>query len=179
MAKSSDGILYCANYGTYDIARIDLSSGEEIEPFDGVVGPRTMLLSKDESSILLAGVGGESEERVFDLYVIDRKTGTRFATIPIGEGVVDVCMNSTGNKAFAIARDEGTLVEIDTVSWQELRRAQLEIGIGAICLSNDDLTLYVANAETGELLAVDVESLKTISRVSGLSNPKDVAVLRG
>lgn len=179
MAKSSDGILYCANYGTYDIARIDLSSGEEIEPFDGVVGPRTMLLSKDESSILLAGVGGESEERVFDLYVIDRKTGTRFATIPIGEGVVDVCMNSTGNKAFAIARDEGTLVEIDTVSWQELRRTQLGIGIGAICLSNDDLTLYVANAETGELLAVDVESLETIFRVSGLSNPKDIAVLRG
>ena len=179
MAKSSDGILYCANYGTYDIARIDLSSDEEIDPFDGVVGPRTMLLSKDESCILLAGVGGENKERVFDLYVIDRKTGTRFATIPIGEGVVDVCMNSTGNKAFAIARDEGTLVEIDTVSWQELRRAQLEIGIGAICLSNDDLTLYVANAETGELLAVNVESLETISRVSGLSNPKDIAVLRG
>lgn len=88
-------------------------------------------------------------------------------------------MNSTGNKAFAIARDEGTLVEIDTATWQELRRAQLEISIGAICLSNDDLTLYVANAETGELLAVDVESLNIISRVSGLSNPKDVAVLRG
>ena len=179
MAKSSDGILYCANYGTYDIARIDLSSGEEIEPFDGVVGPRTMLLSKDESCILLAGVGGENEERVFDLYVIDRKTGRRLATIPIGEGVVDVCMNSAGNKAFAIARDEGSLVEIDTATWQELRRAQLEIGIGAICLSNDDSTLYVANAETGELLAVDVESLETISRVSGLSNPKDIAVLRG
>lgn len=178
MAKSSDGILYCANYGTYDIARIDLSSGEEIEPFDGVVGPRTILLSKDEGAILLAGVGGENEERVFDLYVIDRQTGTRLAAIPIGEGVADVCISSTGNKAFAIARDEGALVEIDTAAWRELRRAQLEVGISAICLSNDDSTLYVANAETGELLAVDVESLETISRVGGLSNPKDVVVLR-
>ena len=138
-----------------------------------------MLLSKDESHILLAGVGGENEERVFDLYVIDRKTGTRLAAIPIGEGVADVCINGAGNKAFAIARDEGALVEIDTVTWQELRRTQLEVGISAICLSNDDSILYVANAETGELLAVDVESLETVSRVSGLSNPKDVAVLRG
>lgn len=178
MAKSSDGILYCANYGTYDIARIDLSSGEEIEPFDGVVGPRTMLLSKDENCILLAGVGGENEERVFDLYVIDRQTGTRIATIPVGEGVADVCMSRTGNKAFAIARDGGTLVEIDTATWQELRRTQLEVGISAICLSNDDSTLYIANAETGELLAIGAESLETISRVGGLSNPKDVVVLQ-
>lgn len=178
MAKSNDGILYCANYGTYDIARIDLASGEEIEPFDGVVGPRTVLLSKDESKILLAGVGGENEERVFDLYVIDRQTGTRLAAIPIGEGVADVCINGAGNKAFAIARDEGVLAEIDTATWQELRRTQLEVGISTICLSNDDSILYVANAETGELFAVNAESLETISRVGGLSNPKDIVVLR-
>ena len=65
LALSPEGdLLYCANYGTYDVARIDLATGAEREAFDGVVGPRTALVAHGGAHLLLAGVGGEEEQRV-------------------------------------------------------------------------------------------------------------------
>ena len=70
LALAPEGdLLYCANYGTFDVARVDLATGEEIEAFDGVVGPRQILVSADGAQLLLAGVGGEGEQQVSDLYV--------------------------------------------------------------------------------------------------------------
>ena len=44
LALAPEGdVLYAANYGTYDVARIDLATGEELDAFDGVVGPRQIL----------------------------------------------------------------------------------------------------------------------------------------
>ena len=58
LALAPEGnLLYCANYGTFDVARVDLATGEEIEAFDGVVGPRQILVSADGAQLLLAGVG--------------------------------------------------------------------------------------------------------------------------
>ena len=64
LALAPEGdLLYCANYGTFDVARVDLATGEEIEAFDGVVGPRQILVSADGAQLLLAGVGGGASSR--------------------------------------------------------------------------------------------------------------------
>ena len=64
LALAPEGdVLYAANYGTYDVARIDLATGEELDAFDGVVGPRQILVSADGGQLILAGVGGEGEQQ--------------------------------------------------------------------------------------------------------------------
>lgn len=72
LALAPEGdVLYAANYGTYDVARIDLATGEELDAFDGVVGPRQILVSADGGQLILAGVGGEGEQQVSALYVLE------------------------------------------------------------------------------------------------------------
>lgn len=85
LALAPEGdVLYAANYGTYDVARIDLATGEELDAFDGVVGPRQILVSADGGQLILAGVGGEAEQQVSALYVLDRATGKRVLEVPWG-----------------------------------------------------------------------------------------------
>lgn len=177
MALSPDGaVLYCANYGTYDIARVDVETGEELEAFDGVVGPRTMLAARDGEHLILVGVGGEDEERASALYLIDREGGARVAEIPVGSGVADVCQTADGSLAYAISRDEGTLVAFECGAWGELGRVALGAGIESMALSPDESVAYVADAAAGELWEVDLASLDARVLASGLASPKDVAV---
>lgn len=108
LALAPEGnLLYCANYGTFDVARVDLATGEEIEAFDGVVGPRQILVSADGAQLLLAGVGGEGEQQVSDLYVLDRSSGKRVQEVPVGQSVAGVAQASDGSAVWAIARDDG------------------------------------------------------------------------
>ena len=119
LALAPEGdLLYCANYGTFDVARVDLATGEEIEAFDGVVGPRQILVSADGAQLLLAGVGGEGEQQVSDLYVLDRSSGKTRA----GGAGGPVCRRrgsaSDGSAVWAIARDDGGVGGLDA-DWNE------------------------------------------------------------
>lgn len=178
MALSPQGeTLYCANYGTYDVARIDLEAGQEIEAFDGVVGPRQMVVSHDGASLLLAGVGGEEEEQVNALYVIDRQTGKRVREVPVGQSVAGVAQSSDGAVVYALARDDGELVAFDAADWKE--RGRLAVGTGADTLFLDagGRQAYVANSATGVLTVVDASALEVIAQVEGLASPKGIAVV--
>ena len=178
MALAPEGdILYCANYGTYDVARIDLAAGKEIEAFDGVVGPRQMVVSHDGALLYLAGVGGEEEQQVNALYVLDRATGKRMREVPVGQSVAGVAQSSDGAVVYALARDDGELVAFDAVTWEELRRADVGVGADTLFLGADGETLYVANSSTGDLLAVGASTFEEAGRVEGLASPKGIAVV--
>lgn len=178
MALAPEGdILYCANYGTYDVARIDLAAGKEIEAFDGVVGPRQMVVSHDGALLYLAGVGGEEEQQVNALYVLDRTTGKRVREVPVGQSVAGVAQSPDGAVAYALARDDGELVAFDAATWEELRRADVGVGADTLFLGADGETLYVANSSTGVLLAVDASTFEEAGCVEGLASPKGIAVV--
>lgn len=170
------GLLYCANYGTFDVARVDLATGEEIEAFDGVVGPRQILVSADGAQLLLAGVGGEGEQQVNDLYVLDRASGKRVLEIPVGQSVAGVAQASDGSAVWAIARDDGELVAFDA-DWNETGRLPLGVGIDTLVLAPDEKTLLVGNSIGGQVHVIDAPSLALLNTIEGLASPKGIAVI--
>ncbi len=178
LALSPEGdLLYCANYGTYDVARIDLATGAEREAFDGVVGPRTALVAHGGAHLLLAGVGGEEEQRVECLYVVDRQSGARVREVPVGPGVAGVCQTPDGKAVLALSRNEGVLVALDAVTWEERGRCTLSLGTDSLALAPDGSHVCVANSATGVLAVVNAETLEVEQRIGGLAGPKDVLVV--
>lgn len=177
LALAPEGnLLYCANYGTFDVARVDLATGEEIEAFDGVVGPRQILVSADGAQLLLAGVGGEGEQQVSDLYVLDRSSGKRVQEVPVGQSVAGVAQASDGSAVWAIARDDGELVAFDA-DWNETGRLSLGVGIDTLVLAPDEKTLLVGNSIGGQVYVVDAPSLALLNTIEGLASPKGIAVI--
>lgn len=177
LALAPEGdLLYCANYGTFDVARVDLATGEEIEAFDGVVGPRQILVSADGAQLLLAGVGGEGEQQVNDLYVLDRSSGKRVQEVPVGQSVAGVAQASGGSAVWAIARDDGELVAFDA-DWNETARLSLGVGIDTLVLAPDEKTLLVGNSIGGQVHVVDAPSLALLNTIEGLASPKGIAVI--
>lgn len=177
LALAPEGnLLYCANYGTFDVARVDLATGEEIEAFDGVVGPRQILVSADGAQLLLAGVGGEGEQQVSDLYVLDRSSGKRVQEVPVGQSVAGVAQTSDGSAVWAIARDDGELVAFDA-DWNETGRLSLGVGIDTLVLAPDEKTLLVGNSIGGQVHVVDASSLALLNTIEGLASPKGIAVI--
>ena len=178
LALSPDNsILYCANYGTCDIARVDLLTDSELDPFDGVVAPQTMILTVDGSHLLLAGVGGNVEEKVSCLYVIERDTGKRVEEVPVGVAVADVSQTKDGETVLALAKDDGMLVLYDRTTWAEVGRVALQAGVDAVTLSSDDASVYVSNSSSGVLSIINRATLEITGSVHGLLNPKDILAL--
>ncbi len=177
LALAPEGnLLYCANYGTFDVARVDLATGEEIEAFDGVVGPRQILVSADGAQLLLSGVGGEGEQQVSDLYVLDRSSGKRVQEVPVGQSVAGVAQASDGSAVWAIARDDGELVAFDA-DWNETGRLSLGVGIDTLVLAPGEKTLLVGNSIGGQVHVVDAPSLALLNTIEGLASPKGIAVI--
>lgn len=177
LALAPEGdLLYCANYGTFDVARVDLATGAEIEAFDGVVGPRQILVSADGAQLLLAGVGGEDEQQVSALYVLDRATGKRVQEVPVGRSVAGVAQASDGSAVWAISRDDGELVAFDA-DWAETGRLPLGVGIDTLVLAPDEKTLLVGNSIGGQVHVVDAATLALLNTIEGLAAPKGIAVI--
>lgn len=169
-------VLYCANYGTFDISRIDAESREEQEAFDGVVGPRQMIVSHDGASLYVAGVGGEEEQQVNDLYIIDRATGRRVREVPVGQSVAGVAELADGAKVLALSRDDGALVAFDPTDWTETARVEVGKGADTLYVSPDETQVFVANSQTGELAVLDADTLSSEMVIEGLASPKGMAV---
>ncbi len=177
LALAPEGdLLYCANYGTFDVARVDLEAAAEIEAFDGVVGPRQILVSADGAQLLLAGVGGEGEQQVNDLYVLDRASGKRVLEIPVGQSVAGVAQASDGSAVWAIARDDGELVAFDA-DWNETGRLSLGVGIDTLVLASDEKTLLVGNSIGGQVHVIDAATMALMNTIEGLASPKGIAVI--
>lgn len=177
MALAPEGeTLYCANYGTYDVARLNLEEGREIEAFDGVVGPRQMIVSHDGTLLYLAGVGGEGEQQVSHLYVVNRQTGKREQEVFVGQSVAGVAETPDGSCVLALARDEGVLVAFSS-DWKETARLDVGEGADTLFLDAAGTTAYVANSATGVLTVVDVPALSVTAQAEGLASPKGIAVV--
>lgn len=175
LALSPDGeMLYSINYGTYDVARVSLADAEELDAYDGVVGPRTVTASKDGATLIIAGVGGEDEEQVSELYVVDCASGERLNEVPVGLSVADVCLSQDGATAYALARDAGELVVFDSQTWSETGRVSMESGVESMALSKDESLVLVANSQLGTLTAFSSATLEAMFEIEGLANPKDV-----
>ena len=170
-------VLYCANYGTYDVACVDVAARAEVEAFDGVVGPRQILVSPDGAHLILAGVGGEGEQQVSDLLILDRASGRRVREVPVGLSVAGGTLAPDGAAAWAISRDDGQLVAFETADWTETGRMDVGVGTDSLALSADGAMAYVANSVGGLLRIVDLATMTVTATVEGLASPKGIAVI--
>ena len=180
LALSPDAsILYVANYGTYDLARVDLASGTLLEDYDGVIGPRRAVVSPDGSEVYMAGVGGETSEWVYNLYVYDSDDGKRAREVEVGEAVSSVALSPDGARIYAIAHNDGTFAAFDTASWEKMGSCSLGEGVDSLAVSEDGALAFVGNNELGTLQAVDLERFEVVAFLDGLAAPKDVLVVKG
>lgn len=178
LALSHDAeTLYCANYGTYDIARVDMNSLEALDDFDGVIGPRELIVSNDDSLLLLAGVGGDVSERESNLFVYDRNEGSCLGQLPVGSGVSAVCQSTADNSILCLSKDEGALVVFDSSTWSESHRCLLSPGVDSIVLNQDSSTAYITNSENGTLSFVNLSTLEVSHVIQGLVNPREALVI--
>ena len=176
LASPDAGQVYALDYGTYDIACLDLATGQEVATFDGVVGPRKAVASPDGALLYVAGVGGEEEGMVSELYVIDRHTGSRVQKVAVGQGVSGVAVSPDGAPVMAISRDGGELVLFDA-AFAEVGRCALSQGIDSLVLSADATRAFVGNSASGEAFAVDLQSMQVAASATGLASPKDLLVV--
>lgn len=178
LALAPDGsAVYSANYGTYDVAVVDTQAMEETTSFDGVVGPRQLLVSADGERLYVAGVGGEDDQKVADLAVCDRESGARLCRLPVGDGVAGVAQSADGTLLASIAHDKGNVVVFDAESLEESGRCRLEEGIEAVAMAPDGSLIYVANPRLGTISIVDGASLEVVGMARGLAGPKNLLLL--
>lgn len=177
LALSPDGsMLYCANIGTYDVSRIDLEAREELDPYDGVIGFRDVVITQDGQYLLLAGVGSELIESP-DLVVLDAKTGEEVAVIPVGQEVSGVACSPDGRRALAVSKAEGIVVSIDLGTWEVQKTLGLDAGITDVSIDEEGEHAYVGNSDAGVLTCIDLDSMEIAFEVDGLADPRFVMAI--
>lgn len=105
-------------------------------------------------------MGGEGEQQVSALYVLDRATGKRVLEVPVGLSVAGVALAARWAAGVGYRRDDGELVAFDAADWTETGRLSLGVGIDTLVLSPDGETLFVGNSIGGQVHAVDAETLR-------------------
>ena len=137
-----------------------------------MVGPRQILVSPDGAHLILAGVGGEGEQQVSDLLILDRASGRRVREVPVGLSVAGVTLAPDGSAAW-----DGQLVAFETADWTETGRMDVGVGTDSLALSADGAMAYVANSVGGLLRIVDLATMTVTATVEGLASPKGIAVI--
>ncbi len=177
LAISPDGsTLYCANIGTYDVSRIDLEAREELDPFDGVIGFRDVVITQDGKYLLLAGVGSELIESP-DLIALDAKTGEEVAAVFVGQEVSGVACSPDGSRALAVSKAEGVVASIDLGTWEVQKTLSLDAGITDVSIDASGSCAYVGNSDTGVLTCIDLDSMEIVFEVDGLADPRFVMAI--
>ncbi|MFR1166527.1 MAG: hypothetical protein ACLSDQ_02245 [Adlercreutzia equolifaciens] len=125
--------------------------------------------------MLLAGVGGEGEQQVNDLYVLDRASGKRVLEIPVGQSVAGVAQASDGSAVWAIARDDGSWWPSTPTGTRQGVCLWVWASIRSYLLPTK--TLLVGNSIGGQVHVVDAPSLALLNTIEGLASPKGIAVI--
>ena len=150
-----------------------LRRARELDAFDGVVGPRQILVSADGGQLILAGVGGEGEQQVSALYVLDRATGKRvLSRCPWGSPWPEWRLPPMGG-------GRGLSPGTTASSWPSTRPIGRRRGGShwawastRWCSRPTGETLFVGNSIGGQVHAVDAETLALRTTVEGLAAPK-------
>lgn len=169
-------ILYCANIGTYDVARIDLEAKAELEPFDGVIGARDILVTPDGNFLLLAGVGSDLIESK-DLLVLDAKTGAVVHRVEVGPEVSGVAQSDDGATVIAISKGSGNICVIDSATWSIRNVITLEPGVVDIALNRQGSHAFISNSDTGSITSLNLQTLETHVLIEGLADPRFLAIV--
>jgi DNA-binding beta-propeller fold protein YncE len=177
LALTSDGkSLYCANIGTYDVSHIDIEGRVELNIYDGVVGVRDLIISPDDSLLLLAGTGSDLID-VHDLQVIRAKDGAYVTGIPIGLAVSAVANSGDGSILVAVSEKEGVLKKINPDTWEVIATATFDPGVSDLAVSMDGQYAYLGNSLTGSVYCVSLTTMEEVFEAPDLADPRFLCLL--
>ncbi|MCA2225146.1 YncE family protein [Nonomuraea aurantiaca] len=104
--------------------------------------------------------------------VIDTKTNTVIATIPVGNSPSDVAITPDGRHGYIVNTGSNTVSVINNV------RATIPVGDSpsGVAINPDGSRAYVTNAQSNTVSVIDTGSNTVIATISGVQWPQHVAI---
>jgi DNA-binding beta-propeller fold protein YncE len=187
IALSPDGKtgVVCMSRGN-NIAVVDLAEGKVTRTIDVGVSPFAVVVSPDQKFAYVSNWGGRRSKdgdrtaasggtlAVVDargvaasgtVSIVDLAAGKAVAEIEVGLQPCALVMTRDGKRVFVAASNSDTVVELDTAERKNARTIDIrpddKLPYGsmpaALALSNDERTLYVANAGNNAVAVVPLD----------------------
>jgi YVTN family beta-propeller protein len=173
LAISPDGTrAYIANFNTNGgISVIDMASRAIIATIATNAYPQGVTLTPDGSQLWITYPLGASVD------IFDTLSNTQVTGLNIGE-TFDLAFNSTGTRAYITsqATTPGSVVVVDTSSYQTLSTYTVGLGASDIKMSYGDQFLVVNNDGEGSVSVIDLKKNAVVTtQLGGNSAPSGIA----
>ena len=173
LAISPDGTrAYITSFNTNGgVAVIDLASRTIIATLSTNAYPQGVTITPDGSEIWITYPLGSSVD------IFDTLSNTYVTGLNIGE-TTDIAFNSTGTRAYITsqATTPGSVVVVDTSSYQTLSTYTVGLGASDIKMSYGDQFLVVNNDAGGSISVIDLKKDAVVTtQLGGNSAPSGIA----
>ena len=134
--------------------------------------PKQVAFTPDGEEVWVTLLGGTGLE------VYDTDDGTRVAAVDLPEaGSVEVIFGRSGERAYVSQMETASVYEIDTGSYEVVRR----FGTGGswtkmMLLSPDETTLWASNWVSNDVSEIDLATGEVLRRIPTVTTPRGLAV---
>ena len=141
LAVSKDGrTLYVANADARSVAWVDLPGGKVVRRVDVPAEPAGLVLTPDETKLIVACAAPKSSVVVFDA-----ASGQRLAMIPAGHTAMGPTVTPDGKRLYVCNRFDNDVSVIDLASGKQVARVKAVREPIAAAVTPDGKTVLVAN----------------------------------
>jgi YVTN family beta-propeller protein len=173
LAISPDGTrAYIGSFNTNGgVSVIDMASRAIIATLPTNAYPQGVTITPDGSQLWITYPLGASVD------IFDTLSNTRVTGLNIGE-TTDIAFNSTGTRAYITsqATTQGTVVVVDTSSYQTVNTYTVGLGASDIAMSYGDQFLVVNNDGGGSVSVIDLKKdVVVTTSLGGNSAPSGIA----
>lgn len=173
LAITPDGTrAYISSFNTNGvIVVIDLSSRKIITTLPTISYAQGLTLTPDGSQVWVTSPLAASVD------IFDTLTNTRVTGLNISQ-TTDVAFNSTGTRAYITTNSTipGSVVAVDTATYQTIRSYTVGLGPTDISMSYGDQFLVVNNSAEGSVSVIDFQKGAVVTtKLGGNSAPSGIA----
>jgi hypothetical protein len=174
LAISPDGShAYVTSFNAFNsvVLVIDLASHQILATMQTIQYPQGATLTPDGSQLWITSPLAQSVD------VFDTLTNTRVISLNIGQ-TIDIAFNSTGTHAYITtgATIPGSVVAVDTSTYQILNTYTVGVGPSDITMSYADQFLVVNNNGDGTISVIDLQKGVVVTTKLGVNSvPSGIA----
>lgn len=150
--------LYVVTKENNSLYVVDLATGSVLKQIELSAEAFTCLLSPSRHELYISLWGGDQ------ILVLDTRSLTLTATIPVGDNPNEICLSRNGQYLFVANANDNSVSVLDIQKRKTLETLNAALFANApsgstsnsVCLSPDEKTLYIANADNNCLTVFDV-----------------------
>ena len=176
LAASPDGRwLIVANWASWDLSIVDLSTFREVQRIPVGPEPRGIAFAPDGSAAYVTVQYHDGTTYPDELYRLDPTTWKLTALrVDLGPFPRHLVIDPTGRFLYSSLTGAGRVIKIDAANGRTLGTAITGAAPRTIALSPDGRNLYVANYDDATLSKVDTESMRVVQTLRTGSKPVGV-----